>query len=109
MAHFKLLIESGLHIKDVQKAVKSENLVLRKYFENILKLTYHNKVPFVIMSANGLRTDAISLYLKYKDLLYDNIHIISNGFVWDKNGVAVDVKKPIVHSFNKEEFKQEQI
>jgi len=33
----------------------------------------------------------------------ENIKIISNDFEWDKNGKAINYKKPIIHSFNKSE------
>ena len=35
--------------------------------------------------------------------MYDNIHIVSNEYQWDKNGNAVEVKEPIIHSLNKNE------
>lgn len=35
--------------------------------------------------------------------LYDNIHIITNNFEWDEEGNAVSVRKPIIHSMNKDE------
>jgi hypothetical protein len=35
--------------------------------------------------------------------MYSNISLIGNDFVWDKNDVAIDFKKPIIHSMNKDE------
>ena len=33
--------------------------------------------------------------------MYSNIKIISNEFIWDKNGKVIGVKEPIIHSLNK--------
>ena len=34
---------------------------------------------------------------------YDNIHFVSNEFIWDENGRAVSWKEPFVTSLNKDE------
>jgi len=49
------------------------------------------------MSSSGLGIDAISLYLKNQNCFFSNIHIISNEFVWDKDGFAIAIKQPIIH------------
>jgi hypothetical protein len=47
--------------------------------------------------------ESISLYLSRLNLFTDNVHIVSNEFIWDDVGRAVAVKEPIIHAFNKEE------
>lgn len=55
------------------------------------------------MSASGLGVEAIKFYLQQQNCFFSNIHIISNEFVWDKEGFATSVKQPIIHSLNKDE------
>jgi len=101
--HFELLISSGLSKKDLEKAVKSENFILREEIPKFLNNLALNKIPLVILSSSGLGDESIALYLKNKKLLSDNIHIICNSFNWDENGNAVSVKQPIIHILNKTE------
>lgn len=58
------------------------------------------------MSASGLGRESIKLYLKeIKNGANhsNNIHIISNSFVWDKTGRAIAYNQPIITSANKAE------
>ena len=103
LTHFKLLIKTGLNRKDIAKAVNSENMRLRSDGQHFFKLLEKNKIPLVIMSANGLGKEAVKAYLKNGANHLNNIHIISNSFVWDKNGRAIKFNKPIIHSANKDE------
>ena len=43
------------------------------------------------------------MFLSREGRQTDSIHIISNSFEWDKNGNAIGVKQPIIHSLNKDE------
>ncbi|MFC1622453.1 hypothetical protein ACFL1Y_00445 [Patescibacteria group bacterium] len=101
--HFDLLIKSKLNKKDIEKAVLSHRLQLRQGVEEFLKFLKGKNIPLVILSSNGLGDESISIYLKNKNLLFDNIYIISNKYEWDKNGFAVGIKKPIIHTLNKDE------
>jgi HAD superfamily hydrolase (TIGR01544 family) len=58
------------------------------------------KIPLIILSSSGLGYDAISMFLRKEKLLFNNIFIISNRFVWQGNKV-IGIKKPIIHSLNK--------
>ena len=101
--HFDLLIASGLSKRDIEKAVTSQKLQLREGAGQFLELLRQRNIPLVIMSSAGLGTESISLYLKRQNLLTENIHIVSNEFIWDDNGKAAAVKDPIIHAFNKDE------
>jgi 5'-nucleotidase len=46
---------------------------------------------------------SIEKYLENQNSLYKNISLIGNEFIWSDNDVAVDFKKPIIHSLNKDE------
>jgi len=100
-SHFDLLIKSKLNKKDLEKAINSENISLRPgVLEFLDSLKTHN-IPLVIISAAGLGTESISMYLNKFDKLHNNIHIDSNEFIWDDSGHAVSIEEPIVHAFNK--------
>ena len=44
------------------------------------------------------------ILLKSRNLFFSNTKIISNDFNWDDNWNAISFKKPIIHSFNKDEI-----
>jgi 5'-nucleotidase len=101
--HFALLIKSGLNKKDLNSVVNSERIRFRGgFFEFVDFLRLYN-IPLVIMSSSGLGGDVISMLLEKEKKLFENIHIISNSYEWDKNGKATAIKKPIIHSMNKDE------
>jgi len=101
--HFKLLIKSGLNKKDVYRAVKSDNLRLRPGVLEFFKFLKAKKIPLVVMSASGLGQESVKAYLRQSKNHSNNIQIISNNLLWDKNGRMIGFKKPIIHSANKDE------
>lgn len=101
--HFELLINSNLNIKDIEKAVEHQDLELRKGTDEFLNLLKENNIPLVILSSSGLGEEAIELYLKKRNLLFENIHIISNSFQWDNQGQAIRINTPIIHTLAKNE------
>lgn len=101
--HSNLLIESGLNRKDLIKVSKSERIKFRDGASESIILLNENNVPFVILSASGLGDDSIITTLKYHKLSLPNVSVISNQYVWDKNGNAIDLVKPLIHTFNKNE------
>ncbi len=101
--HFKLLIKSGLNKKHLEEVAKSPKIKFREGALEFFDFLYTHKIPLIIMSSSGLGGDIISMVFKKTGKLYSNIYIVSNSFIWDKNGNAIDVKKPIIHIFNKNE------
>jgi len=101
--HFDLLIKSNLNIKDIERAVEHQDVVLRKGCIEFLNILRENNIPLVILSSSGLGRESIELYLKKRNLLFNNIYIISNAFEWDKSGKAIGVEKPIIHTLSKNE------
>jgi HAD superfamily hydrolase (TIGR01544 family) len=71
-----------------------------KYF---LRFLSENNIPLVIISANWLGTDSIKIYLEKEWFLTSNIKIISNEFIWDKEGNVIGFDKRVIHVFNKDE------
>jgi len=101
--HFKLLIKSKLNKKHLEKVLSSDKIQLRKGAEKFLEKLKICRIPLVIISSNGLGGDVIEIMLSKTGKMYDNIHLVSNKYNWDKNGYAVSIQKPIIHSMNKDE------
>ncbi|MBU4275019.1 hypothetical protein KKE19_04385 [Patescibacteria group bacterium] len=101
--HFDLLIKSGLNKKDLEKVVNSEKIKFREGFSEFADFLKKRNIPLIIISSSGLGTDPIAMCLEREKKLYDNIHIISNVFKWNKNGKAVSIKQPIIYGMNKDE------
>ena len=101
--HKKLLIDSGLNLKTIQKVVDKGYLEFRKGALEFFDLTHEKQIPLVIFSSSGLG-EAIPLYFKKINKDYKNIHIISNSMKYDKKGDAISIIEPIIHVFNKGEI-----
>lgn len=99
--YFELLIQSGLNKKDVKKAVEHQLMKEREGMELFLKKLAKENIPLIIVSASGLGEEAIGKFLEKRGWLFDNVKIVSNGFVWDESGRAIGIKEQIVHSANK--------
>jgi hypothetical protein len=53
-------------------------------------------------SHNGQNYIAYTFYLENHKRLNKNIFIVSNEFIWNKNGVMIGYKEPIIHSCDKD-------
>jgi len=103
LSHFDLLIKTGLNKKHLKMVAESGKMKLREGIGDLFDLLKKHEIPLVIMSASGLGGDVISMFLEKEDKLSSNIYIISNSFLWDEQGNAIGVKKPIINSLNKDE------
>lgn len=101
--HKKLLIESGLNLRDVQDIVNNGNLEFRVGASEFLDLTHNLKIPLVVFSSSGIG-EAIPLYFRKLNRYYDNIHIVTNSMEYDEKGSAIATREPIIHVFNKGEI-----
>ncbi len=102
-AYFDLSIKSGLNKKDLEGVVESGKIKFRSGALKFIDFLKAHNIPLVIMSSSGLGNDVISMILEKEGRLHDNVHIISNSYEWDKKGNMVGVKKPFIHSMNKDE------
>ena len=102
--HFELLIRSKLTKKDIEKVVNSGKIELREGCLEFLDFLHKRNIPLVIMSSAGLGYESISMYLEKNNHLYNNTHIISNEFIWDKNDYAVG--DSIIFDLTKNDFKE---
>ncbi|MBS3143544.1 hypothetical protein J4446_01550 [Candidatus Woesearchaeota archaeon] len=100
--HFELLIKSGLNKKDLERVVESNKIQFREGCLEFFDFLHSKSIPLIIFSSSGLG-DAIPMILKKNRRLYENIHIITNFFEWNKKGNAIKVKEPIIHVMNKDE------
>jgi cytosolic 5'-nucleotidase 3 len=100
---FDLLIQSRLNKKDIEKVVNSGKIRLRGGTKDFFESLHNYNVPLRIISSTVIGEESISMFLSKEKILYDNVHIISNSYEWDKEGRAIAIKKPIIHVFNKDE------
>lgn len=101
--HKQLLISEWLTRQHIYDAMQTHGVVLRSGAKEFFHLCAEKNIPVVIFSASGLGVIAIKKFLEKDNLLTSNVHIISNDFVRDDQGRAIDFQKPIIHSLNKGE------
>ena len=101
--HSNLLIKSGLNKRDLAKVAKSKRIKFREGTLESIVFLNKNNVPFVVLSASGLGDDSIIETLRNHKLYLPNVSVISNQYIWDENGNAIDSVKPHIHTFNKNE------
>ena len=99
--HGQLLVDSGLNRKDLEKISTSPDIVFRKNCLESLSLLNLNSVPFIVLSASGAGDESVISCLKSRDMYLDNVLVISNKYLWDDFGNAVERVKPYIHTFNK--------
>lgn len=99
--HFDLIAKAGLTKELIKKVVNERPLNFREGLNFFLDYLSKRDIPIIFISAAP--GDMLVEYLKQNNLLHSNIHIISNLYNFDNNGKVIDVKKPIIHTFNKTE------
>ncbi|MBI3626610.1 hypothetical protein HY224_01020 [Candidatus Uhrbacteria bacterium] len=102
--HFKLIIASGFTRDHVKEAIDIGQLELREGVAEALKKLHQTKVPVIIISSSGLGGEAIEYYLQKNNLMMDNMHVVSNVWIWDAAGKAAAIKEPIIFNMNKDEI-----
>ena len=100
---FRNSIKWWITKKILKEIWKNEKIQLREWVKEFLEFLNKNNIPLIIISASWVGKLSIKYFLEEHNLLFPNIEIISNDFVWDKNWKAIDYKRPIIHSFNKSE------
>ena len=101
--HNELLIKSWLTKQHIDSVIDSGIVQLRDGCNKFFEVLHNQWIPIMIFSASWLWTYAISTYLQRAWINYDNIHIVSNDFVWDDGWNAISWKEPFVTSLNKDE------
>jgi 5'-nucleotidase len=101
--HEKLLVKSKMHKNVIADILEKNPKLFRDGSDNFFDFLYKKKVPLLIFSA-GIG-NLIKDYLKKKDKLTDNIHIIANTFVFNFQGYATGYEHEVIHTLNKSEIK----
>jgi cytosolic 5'-nucleotidase 3 len=96
-----LLIETGLTKQIIEDILQAQPIHLRGDSKQFFHILENNNIPLLILSA-GLG-DIFTTHLKQKELITNNVHIISNLFDFDTGGKATKVKYPPIHTTNKNE------
>ncbi len=99
--HLKLLIESGMNEAVVDDIVKKKKIKFRPGVTELFKHLDSKQIPVLIFSAGIGNIIEKSMFAE--GISMKNVHIISNFFDFDENGVAKGYKSGIVHTFNKNE------
>jgi cytosolic 5'-nucleotidase 3 len=99
--HFNLIAEYEFTKGLIKQVVKEKPLRFRQGASEFLTLLNSKDIPLIFMSAAP--GDMLIEYLDNNKLLLPNIFVISNLYEWDKNGKAIQIKKPVVTSVNKDE------
>jgi len=100
--HFDLLINSGMNKDVIKDIVIKKKIPFRNGAFEFFDFLNQNNIPLVIMSAT--MGDMAIESLRFEEKLYSNTHVIANMLIWNKEGKAIGVKEPIIHSLNKHEI-----
>ncbi len=100
--HIKLLAKSGMNKGVVDDIIKKKKVKLREGTLELLDLLHKKAIPMLILSS--ALGDIITELLKSEERLYNNIHVVSNFFDFNKDGTIKGYKSNIIHVFNKNEF-----
>jgi 5'-nucleotidase len=112
-SHYKLLAESGLDKKTVEKAtidcINEKSIELRTGCKEFLETTNKANIPLIVISSSGIGNMIIE-FLKQQNLFLQNFHFIGNTLEFNEEGKFIGIKdNKIIHSFNKNEVELENL
>jgi len=99
--HFNLKKEKWLKKGMIQKAVQHPNVQLKKGVKEFIEFLQKNNVYLIVFSSSGLWDESIKDVFDKFWVKMDNIFVISNQLLFDKNWKFIWVKEPIIHGANK--------
>ena len=97
--HMQLFVDEKVTL-DIITEVASTRLKLRENAKDFFGIIHQNQIPLLIFSAGV--GDLIRIHLESKNLITENVHIISNFFEF-KDGIAIGTKEPVVAAASKDE------
>lgn len=100
-SHLNLLVEKGMNKNVINNIIKKDKIQLREGITDFFNILSNYKIPLLILSAGS--GSIIEELLKSKGKLNNDIHIISNFFVFNKMGKVIGYRNKIIHTFNKKE------
>ena len=104
--HNEIIIKYGLNKDILEKAGRSHYVKLRHGLKSLLEILKEKDIDIYIFSAGKRELIYYTLLEEFKNgenISFDESHIISNYFIYDKDGKAIDYNRPQITSFNKDE------
>jgi HAD superfamily hydrolase (TIGR01544 family) len=104
-----LMLKEKITKNDFREMVQqAENKFYFRYgILELFEIVFHNHIPIYIISGGiqEIIEETFRLLLPHYETMKENnmIHIISNSFTYDENGVINGHKEPFVYTFNKGE------
>ncbi|KAI8079742.1 pyrimidine 5'-nucleotidase [Halteromyces radiatus] len=86
--------------------VDESDIELRPGLEKVLSSCRDSKIPFLVFSA-GIG-DLIERVLLKRQMMYDNMHLVSNMMKFNQADICVGFNAPLIHVLNKSEVQVEQ-
>ncbi|CAO3625502.1 unnamed protein product [Cunninghamella echinulata] len=105
MKAHEAMVKQNMTRQDIVNMVEQVNIELRAEVDKVLQKCRDLEIPFLVFSA-GIGNIIEQILLK-RQLYYDNMHIVSNMMVFNKDGVCTGFNDPLIHVFNKSEFQLE--
>ncbi len=100
--HFELMKECGMNKAVIHDIVLQRKIQFREGALDFLNLLAKHRIPVLIFSA-GLG-DIIKELLESEGKLTSNVHLLSNFYLFDEQGIVIGKKnKNFIHTFNKSE------
>lgn len=97
--HNDLLISEGLNKDTIEKAGRSDYVIMRDGLRDFFASLHELQIEPYIFSAG--RQELIYYTLSQNNISLDMSNIISNQFYYDDNGKAIDYTRPPITSANK--------
>ncbi|KAI9299794.1 pyrimidine 5'-nucleotidase [Cunninghamella echinulata] len=105
MKAHEAMVKQNLTRQDIVNMVEQVNIELRAEVDKVLQKCRDLEIPFLVFSA-GIGNIIEQILLK-RQLYYDNMHIVSNMMVFNKDDICTGFNDPLIHVFNKSEFQLE--
>ncbi len=102
--HIKLLIEKKLNKNHFQRIIDERVVGFRSGVKEIFEISKENDVPIIIISASGIGEEPIAMMIEKELGNFPNVFVVSNSFIYDKEGNVINYKEPIIHIMNKNDI-----
>ena len=99
--HNEVMIKYGLNKDILEKAGRSHYVKLRSGLKQFFEMLKEKNIDIYIFSAG--KRELIYYTLLEEFISFDESHIISNYFIYDKDGKVIDHNRPQITSFNRDE------
>jgi 5'-nucleotidase len=99
--HFVLIAKSGLSLNLIKQVVKENPLQFRRSALEFFLSLHESNVPIFFITAGP--GDLAEEYLKQNKIDFPEVYIVGNRYNFNKEGKAISVRIPLVHTFNKTE------